>query len=314
MFLAKNSLPHNTHGQLAFNLRSADAPMRPQLAYPAGGERRKKVANGKGGIPGAKVPGTQHAREETQFAIRRQECRRSQEETMSQMTQFLISHGGLFLFVIVFADQCGLPFPAVPWLLAAGALAAGGKLSLLGAICWASLGSLGADMVWFHLGQREKTRIFRVFPHWEARKHTLPRKLHTRLILRGVRVLTAAKFLPFGTVVPLRAGALEVGSLRFFLIDAFSSVVYAAAYVVSGFTFHSQLEQVVAFVRKLGVIALLLLVAAVGAYLGCVFCKRASKRTHHLNQSRFPSPIDGAESESKESRIAGTPALSQTIK
>jgi len=210
---------------------------------------------------------------------------------MNQITRFLISHGGLFLFPIVLADQSGLPFPAVPWLLAAGALAAGGKLSLLAAICWAALGSLAADMIWFYLGQRGKRRIFRVFPDLESRKRTLPRKLHTRLILRGVRVLTAAKFLPFGTVVPLRAGALEVGSLRFFLIDAFSSVVYAAVYVVLGFIFHSQLEEVVAFMRKLGVVALLLLVAVVGAYLGCVILKRPSKRTRHLNQSR---PQDSA--------------------
>lgn len=233
---------------------------------------------------------------------------------MSQMTQFLISHGGLFLLLIVLADQSGLPFPAVPWLLAAGALAAGGKLSLLGAICWTALGSLGADMIWFYLGQRGKTHIFRVFPDLESQKHTLPRKLHTRLILRGVRVLTAAKFLPFGTVVSLRAGALEVGLLRFFLLDAFSSVVYAAVYVVSGFIFHSQLEQVVAFVRKLGVVALLLLVAAVGAYLGCVIRKRASKRTRVLGQSRLPSPVDGGGSESKDARTAGTPALVQTTK
>ena len=99
---------------------------------------------------------------------------------MSQMTRFLISHGGLFLFLIVLADQGGLPVPAVPWLLAAGALAVGGKLSLVGAICWAALGSLAADMIWFYLGQRGKTRIFRVFPDLEARKHALPRKLHTR--------------------------------------------------------------------------------------------------------------------------------------
>jgi len=233
---------------------------------------------------------------------------------MSQMTQFLISHGGLFLFLIVLVDQGGLPIPAVPWLLAAGALAAGGKLSLPGAICWAALGSLGADMIWFYLGQRGKARIFRVFPDLESRKRTLPRKLNTRLIRRSVRVLTAAKFLPFGTVVPLRAGALEMSSLRFLLIDAFSSFVYATVYVASGFIFHSQLEQAVAFVRKFGVIALLLLVAAVGAYLGCAFCKRTSKRTHNLNQSKFRSPIDGVESESTESRAVGTPALSQTIK
>src|SRR5882672_12123094 len=233
---------------------------------------------------------------------------------MNQITRFLISHGGLFLFPIVLADQSGLPFPAVPWLLAAGALAAGGKLNLLAAICWAALGSLAADMIWFYLGQRGKKRIFRVFPDLESRKLTLPRKLHTRLILRGVRVLTTAKFLPFGTVVPLRAGALEVGLLRFFLIDAFSSAVYATVYVVLGLIFHNQLEEVVAFVRKLGIGALLLVVAAVGAYLGCVILKRASRRTHHLSQSKSPSPTDNGGSETKESPAAGTPALAQTTK
>src|SRR5689334_5737071 len=162
---------------------------------------------------------------------------------MNQITQFLISHGGLCLFLIVLADQSGFPFPAVPWLLVAGALAAGGKLSLPGAICWAALGSLGADMIWFYLGQRGKIHIFRLFPDLESRKRTIPRKLNTRLILRVVPVLTAAKFLPFGTVVPLRAGALEVGPLRFLLIDTFSSVVFAAAYIVLGVIFHSQLEQ-----------------------------------------------------------------------
>ena len=129
-----------------------------------------------------------------------------------------------------------------------------------------------------------------------------------------MRVLTAAKFLPFGTIVPLRAGALEVGWLRFLLIDAFTSVVYAAVYIALGFIFHSQLEQVVAFAQKLGVVALLLLLAAVGAYLGCVIRKRASKRTHDLNQSQLPPPIDNGGSEIKESPATGTPALAQITK
>jgi membrane protein DedA with SNARE-associated domain len=114
--------------------------------------------------------------------------------------------------------------------------------------------------------------------------------------------------------MPLRAGALEVGLLRFFLIDAFSSVVYATVYVVSGFIFHSQLEQVVAFERKLGVVALLLLLVTIGVYLSCVILRRASKRTHHLSQPTFPSPIDRGWSESQESRATGTPALAQTTK
>jgi len=129
-----------------------------------------------------------------------------------------------------------------------------------------------------------------------------------------VRVLTAAKFLPFGTVVSLRAGALQVGSLRFFLIDAFSSMVYAAVYVTSGFIFHNQLERAVAFARKLGVVALLLLVAVVAAYLGWVILKRGSKRTPSSRRSKLARPIVGDGSEIKEPPAAATPALGQTTK
>ena len=46
------------------------------------------------------------------------------------------------------------------------------------------------------------------------------------------------------------------------LVDAFSSVFYAAVCVVLGFSFHRHLEQVVGFLGKLGVIAF-------GATPGC---------------------------------------------
>ncbi|MGD0814839.1 MAG: hypothetical protein ABSA83_14630 [Verrucomicrobiota bacterium] len=39
---------------------------------------------------------------------------------MNQLNQFLLSHGGLVLFLAVFAEQSGLPFPAAQWFLASG--------------------------------------------------------------------------------------------------------------------------------------------------------------------------------------------------
>ena len=33
---------------------------------------------------------------------------------MDDVTQFLIRHGGFILFAVVFAEQIGLPLPAVP--------------------------------------------------------------------------------------------------------------------------------------------------------------------------------------------------------
>ena len=198
----------------------------------------------------------------------------AEEEDMSHVSEFLLSHGGLILFLIVFAEQSGLPFPGAPWLLAAGALAASGRVNLFTAILWATMGSLAADTFWFYAGHRSKAHLFRLFPHWHSIWDAVARKTHTSLIFRGVQMLTAAKFLPIGILVPLRAGALDADPVRFLLVDGVCSLFYASFYVLPGFFLHDQLEQVVAFVQRLGVFAFLLLLIFVGGYLIYEFFKR----------------------------------------
>ena len=194
---------------------------------------------------------------------------------MNQITQFLILHGGLILFAIAFTEQFGLPLPGAPWLMAAGALSASGKFSLLAAVGWAAAGCVVADAIWFFLGHRGKARVFRVFPHLHSVQVRLERATLAKTVLHGTRMLTVAKFLPFGTVIPMHAGALEVGRLRFLLVDAFTSVVYAAVYAALGFAFHNQLEQAVAFLHKLGKVSLVLIVVLAGVYVVRRFLKHS---------------------------------------
>ena len=203
---------------------------------------------------------------------------------MNQITQFLISCGGPLLFAVGFAEQSGLPFPGAPFLLAAGALAASGKFDLIAGIGWAAAGCVAADAIWFFLRHRGKSRVFRMFPHLQAVQVKLERATLAKTVLHGTRMLTAAKFLPFGTVIPMHAGALEVGQLRFLLVDAFTSVVYAAVYAALGFAFHNQLEQVVAFLRKLGAVSLLLIVVLAGTYVVHWFLR------HHPKREARPDP------------------------
>jgi len=205
---------------------------------------------------------------------------------MNAITQFLISHGGLILFAIAFAEQFGLPLPGAPWLMAAGALSASGKFSLLAAIGWAAAGCVVADAIWFFLGHRGKARVFRVFPHLRSVQVRLERATLAKTVLHGTRMLTVAKFLPFGTVIPMHAGALEVGRLRFLLVDAFTSVVYAAVYAALGFAFHNQLEQAVVFLHKLTAGSLLLLLLLAGTYLVYRFLKRRRKTVTDTNPVR----------------------------
>jgi len=203
---------------------------------------------------------------------------------MSQLTQFLLSHGGFILFLIVLVEQSGVPFPAAPWLLAAGALAASARVNLFAAIFWAAIGSLAADTFWFYEGHRSKARLFQLFPRWHAIRYAVARKTQRGLLLRGLQVLTAAKFLPLGILVPLRAGACEVGRSRFLLVDAVCSLFYASVYVLLGFTFHDQLEYMVAMLRRFGAAAFILLLLVVGGYFSSRVLKRIRFKQGHAHK------------------------------
>ena len=141
---------------------------------------------------------------------------------MGEINQFLAAYGGLILFTTVFAEQSGLPIPAAPWLLAAGALAAGGTVGLFTAISVSAVAALAADVTWFWIGHRGKGWVFKLFPRLRTVRRAGVEKRTVCSIARGLRILTAAKFLPFGTIVPLRAGALDVSPARFVLWDAVS--------------------------------------------------------------------------------------------
>jgi membrane protein DedA with SNARE-associated domain len=77
------------------------------------------------------------------------------ETEMSHLSQFLVSYGALILFLVVFVEQSGVPLPAAPFLLTAGALAAMGRLNLFMVIVSATIGSLAADVFWFYAGHRK---------------------------------------------------------------------------------------------------------------------------------------------------------------
>ena len=85
---------------------------------------------------------------------------------MTEGLQFLIEHGYLVLFAWIALDQAGLPLPTLPLLLAAGALAGTGELSLLGIFVVCTLATVPIDLFWFWLGLTETTlQLFQLKLH-----------------------------------------------------------------------------------------------------------------------------------------------------
>ena len=73
---------------------------------------------------------------------------------MRAIFEFLTQHGYWALFLTVLAEQIGLPIPAVPVLMAAGALAGLNQISGWYCVAAAVVACLISDSVWFWMGRR----------------------------------------------------------------------------------------------------------------------------------------------------------------
>src|SRR5262244_4137804 len=76
------------------------------------------------------------------------------------MPDLLVQYGVAVLFAWAFAVQAGLPLPAAPVLLGAGALSGSGRMNLALAIGATMVAALAADVVWYALGRSLGLRVF----------------------------------------------------------------------------------------------------------------------------------------------------------
>jgi len=184
------------------------------------------------------------------------------------VVQFLAGYGGPVLFGVVFAEQVGLSLPAAPLLLAAGALAGGGRMSLWTALGLPVLASLLGDGLWYELGRRRGSRVLNLLCRISLEPDSCVRRTENLFVRHGVRSLLVAKFVPgLSTVAPPLAGIFGVRVPRFLLYDGLGALFWAEAFVGVGYLFSSQLERAALYASRLGSALVVLLAAAVVAYV-----------------------------------------------
>src|SRR3954466_12450554 len=163
---------------------------------------------------------------------------------MKEILHFLGQHGPAVIFAAVFVEQMGIPLPATPWLLAAGALAATGRLNLFAVVITATFGSILADAIWFYLGRYQGARVLNLLCRISLEPDSCVRRTQNVFTRYGMRGIAVAKFLPgMSTVAPPLAGMAGVPIARFLLADGIGSLLYAITFLGLGFVFSNQIEQ-----------------------------------------------------------------------
>ncbi|HXI94018.1 MAG TPA: VTT domain-containing protein [Blastocatellia bacterium] len=206
---------------------------------------------------------------------------------MDETFQFLIRHGYAVLFVWVLAEQLGLPLPATPLLLAAGALAGAGQMSLWLALALAVLACMLGDVSWYEFGRLRGGKVLNLLCRISLEPDSCVRKTENAFVRNGSRSLLIAKFVPgLNTMAPPLAGIIGMRLGRFLIFDALGAFLYIGSFIGLGFVFSDQLEQVAARVASLGFSLLVILVAGLAAYISWKYVQRR-RFIHSLRIARI---------------------------
>jgi membrane protein DedA with SNARE-associated domain len=174
----------------------------------------------------------------------------------------------MVLFLIVLAEQLGLPLPAVPVLLAMGAMVGAGRFSFAAVLAISVAACLVADFAWYRLGRWRGAKVLRWLCRISMEPDSCVRMAENRLATGGAKALLVAKFLPgFSTAAPPVAGLIGMRVSRFLLWDGLGAALWSATYVGLGWLFSDQLERVMRQVADVGGRAFFLAVSALAVYL-----------------------------------------------
>jgi membrane protein DedA with SNARE-associated domain/rhodanese-related sulfurtransferase len=181
----------------------------------------------------------------------------------------------MIVFINVLVNQIGIPVPALPTLIVAGAIAAEGRLPLTQLFAWAVLACLIADCGWYLVGQTYGIRVLKTLCRVSLEPDSCVSQTQTRFERWGINSLVIAKFVPgLSIIAPPLAGALHVGWPRFVALSTVGAMLWVAAGLVGGTLFTSQIEGLLVRLDEFGSVAGLVILVALGAYIAYKWWER----------------------------------------
>jgi membrane protein DedA with SNARE-associated domain/rhodanese-related sulfurtransferase len=190
---------------------------------------------------------------------------------VTQNLVWLITQYGLLIVTAnVFVDQIGLPVPAMPTLILAGALATG-PFGLSALFAAAVLACIVPDCVWFLVGRRYGMRVLKTLCRISLEPDSCVNQTQSRFERWGVNSLMIAKFVPgLAIIAPPLAGAMRIAWPRFLGLSAIGGGIWVGSGLAAGMLFKTQIQSVLVHLDRIGSVTG---TVVAGALLGYVFYK-----------------------------------------
>lgn len=196
---------------------------------------------------------------------------------MALPEHFLLTYGYLLLFAWILVEQLGLPLPATPVLLAAGALSAEHELSFALALLASLAGCIMADSTWFFIGRRYGHFMLRTLCKLSLEPTICVRRTQNSFGRRREATLLIAKFVPgLATMAAPVAGENGMAYRSFLFFDTVGATLWIATLLAAGLFFGDMLKRNPSLLDWAGRFSgALLLLAILGLFVARILRRRA---------------------------------------
>ena len=172
------------------------------------------------------------------------------------------------VFLNVLLEQLGIPVPAVPTLVVAGAVAASGRMSGPALFALAVAACVIADSTWYVAGRRYGARVMRLLCQISLSPDSCVSQTQGAFERWGAKALLFAKFVPgLALIAPPLAGATRMRFTRFILCTGLGAAFWVGASLALGALLRAQIERLLPLAAQVGGTAALVLLLLLAAYI-----------------------------------------------
>jgi membrane protein DedA with SNARE-associated domain/rhodanese-related sulfurtransferase len=181
---------------------------------------------------------------------------------------------GLVFFNVLF-EQLGLPLPALPTLIVAGALAADGRLPVAGLYAFALAACAIGDGAWYVAGRLYGAAVMRLLCRISLTPDICVSQTQSSFERWGSGALVVAKFVPgLSMIAPPLAGATRMNYLRFGSLSVLGSALWVGLALVAGALLRPQIVRLLPRLSGVGGAAVALLLVLFGIYVAFKWWQR----------------------------------------
>jgi membrane protein DedA with SNARE-associated domain/rhodanese-related sulfurtransferase len=194
---------------------------------------------------------------------------------MANLILLLQEYGVLIVFAIVLIEQIGMPIPAFPVLIVAGAMSVDGGSHWSAVLAVAMLACLISDSFWFRAGRFYGKRILKLLCKISLSPDYCVSQTEDNFNRWGPKALIVAKFIPgFNVIAPPLAGAMGTSRNKFLCFSVMGSFLWAGTGIAIGSFFHTSVDQLLDILSTMGTTALIVLGVLLALFVAFKYVER----------------------------------------